>query len=51
MRAYLTNLPMKTWLILVASAIVIAYPVVSLVLPAVMRAVVPEVVRTVLSVI
>ena len=51
MRAYLTNLPMRIWLMLVASAIVIAYPVVSIVFPALVHAVVPEVVRTVLSVI
>jgi hypothetical protein len=51
MRAYLTNLPMRTWLLLVASAIVIAYPLVSILFPAMVRAIVPEVVRTVLSVI
>jgi hypothetical protein len=51
MRAYLTNLPMRIWLLLVASAIVIAYAVVSIVFPAVVRAVVPEAVRTVMSVI
>jgi hypothetical protein len=51
MRAYLTNLPMRTWLLLVVPAVVIAYPLASIILPAVVRAVVPQVVRTVLSVI
>jgi len=51
MKAYLTNLPMRTWLLLVMPAVVVAYPVVRIVVPAVAHAVVPEVVRTVLSVI
>ncbi|HUA14919.1 MAG TPA: hypothetical protein VMG31_06455 [Verrucomicrobiae bacterium] len=51
MKAYFTNLPMRTWLLLVAPAVVIAYPVARLVLPAVMHAVVPQVVRTLLNVI
>jgi hypothetical protein len=51
MKAYLTNLPMKIWLVLVVPAVVIAYPVVRIVVPAVVHAVVPEAVRTVLSVI
>jgi hypothetical protein len=51
MRAYLTNLPMRNWLLLVVPAVVVAYPVVRIVVPAVARAVVPEMVRTVLSVI
>lgn len=51
MKAYLTNLPTRLWLFLVVPAVVIAYPVVMIVVPAVIRAVVPEAVRTVLSVI
>ena len=51
MRAYLNNLPMRTWLLLVGPALVIAYPIARIVLPAVIHAVVPEVVRTVLSTI
>lgn len=51
MKAYLANLPTKTWALLVVPAIVIAYPVVRIVIPAALRAVVPEVVKTVLSVI
>jgi len=50
-KAYLANLPMRTWLLLAVPAIVSAYPVVRIVIPALARAVVPEVVRTVLSVI
>jgi hypothetical protein len=51
MKAYFTNLPMKIWLLLVGPAVLIAYPVVRIVVPAVVHAVVPEAVRTVLSVI
>jgi len=51
MKAYLANLPTKTWLLLVVPAVALAYPIATLVLPAVLRAVVPEVVRSVLSVI
>lgn len=51
MKAYLNNLPMRTWLMVVVPAVVVAYPVVRIVVPCVIRAVVPEVVRTVLSVI
>jgi hypothetical protein len=51
MKAYLTNLPMKIWVVLIVPAVVIAYPVARIVVPAVVHAVVPEAVRTVLSVI
>jgi hypothetical protein len=51
MKAYFNNLPTKTWLLFVVPAVVIAYPVVRIVVPAVVHAVVPEVVRTVFSVI
>ncbi len=51
MKANFTNLPTRTWLLIVLPVVVIGYPVVSLVVPAVVHAVVPEVVRTVLSVI
>jgi hypothetical protein len=49
MKAYLANLPTKIWTLLALSAVVIAYPVVMIVLPAVIRAVVPETVRSILS--
>jgi len=51
MKAYLNNLPMRTWLLLVLPVIVVAYPVARIVVPAVVHAVVPEVVRSVLHVI
>jgi hypothetical protein len=51
MKTYFHNLPTKTWLLLVIPAVVIAYPVVRMVVPAVIHAVVPEVVRSVLSAI
>jgi len=51
MKAYFTNLPMRTWVLLIVPAVAIAYPVVRMVVPAVVRAVVPEVVRSVLHVI
>ena len=51
MKAYFTNLPTRTWLLLVTSAVVIAYPLVRIVASAFAHAVVPDFVRTVLSVI
>jgi hypothetical protein len=51
MKAYFTNLPMKIWLLIALPAVLIAYPIVCIVLPAVVHAVVPEVVRSVLNVI
>jgi hypothetical protein len=49
MRAYLASLPCKFWMLLSLSAVVTAYPVVMVVLPAIIRAVVPETVRSILS--
>jgi hypothetical protein len=49
MKAYFTNLPTKTWLLLVVPALLIAYPVARILVPEVVHAVVPEVIRTVLS--
>jgi hypothetical protein len=46
MKAYLANLPPKIWMLL--TLVVIAYPVVMVVLPAMIRAVVPETVRSIL---
>lgn len=50
MKAYFTNLPTKVWALLVVPAVMLAYPIARIVVPAVVHAVVPEVVRTVLSV-
>jgi hypothetical protein len=49
MKAYFANLPMRVWLLMVVPTVVIAYPVSRIVIPAVVHAVVPEVVRNVLS--
>lgn len=51
MKSYFTNLPMRTWLLIMVPAVALAYALVKIVVPAVVHAVVPEVVRTVLSVI
>ena len=51
MKAYFTNLPTKTWLLIVVPSVILAYPVGRIVVPAVLHAVVPEVVRNVLNVI
>jgi hypothetical protein len=51
MKTYFSNLPMRIWFLLVLPAVAIAYPVFCIVVPAVVRAVVPDVVRSVLSVI
>jgi hypothetical protein len=49
MKAYLANLPPKICMLLTLSAVVIAYPVVMIVLPAIIRAVVPETARSILN--
>ena len=51
MKAYLNNLSTKKWLLLVIPTLIIAYPVARIVIPAVIHAVVPEVVRSLISVI
>ena len=51
MKAYFTNLPTRVWMLLLVPAVMIAYPLVRCVIPAVVHAVVPEAVRTVLSMI
>lgn len=51
MRAYLAKLTPKALILLAVPVLAIAYPLVTIVLPAVLRAVVPDVVRSVLSLI
>jgi hypothetical protein len=51
MKAYINNLPTKIWVLLVVPAVLVAYPVVRVMVPAVLHAVVPDVVRSLLSVI
>ena len=49
MRAYLSNLSPRTWVWVTVPLVVVAYPLFTLVLPLVFRAVLPEVVRNFLS--
>ena len=51
MNARFNHLSTRTWLLLVVPAVVLAYPIARLVIPAVIHAVVPEVVRNLFSVI
>ena len=51
MKSILNNLPTRTWLVLVLTAVVAAYPIVRLLVPAVVHAVIPAAVRTLFSVI
>jgi hypothetical protein len=51
MRDYLTNLTPKVRIFLAVPIVVIAYPVITILLPAIVRAVIPDVVRSVLSLI
>jgi hypothetical protein len=51
MRRYLAKLPPKAQFLLALPLLAIAYPVVMIVVPAIVRAVVPDVVRSVLSLI
>jgi hypothetical protein len=51
MRAYLAKLTPGTWTLLALPVVAIAYPVVTVVVPAMVNAVVPAVVRTVFSLI
>ena len=49
MRAYLANLTPKAFMLLAVPVVAIAYPLVTCVLPAVVRALLPDAVRSVLS--
>jgi hypothetical protein len=51
MRAYLTNLTPKARILLAVPIVAITYPVIMILLPAIVRAIVPDVVRSVLSLI
>jgi len=48
MKAYFANLSPKGWILWVVPAALVAYPIAVLVLPTVIHAVVPDVVRSVL---
>ena len=49
MQDYLTKLHPKTRLALAISLVIAAYPVVMVIIPAILRAIVPDTVRSVLS--
>jgi hypothetical protein len=51
MRAYLANLTPKARMLLAIPIIAVAYPAVMILVPAIVRALVPDVVRSVLSLI
>jgi hypothetical protein len=51
MKAYLANQSSNAWAVAAVTVVLIAYPIVRIVFPAVVHAVVPEVVRTVLNLI
>jgi hypothetical protein len=48
MKAYFEKLPTKGWLLIIVPVLVAGYPLVRVVVPTVIHAVVPEVVRNVL---
>jgi hypothetical protein len=49
MKTYFNNLSSTTWALLAIPLVAVAYPVVTIVVPALLRAVVPESVRAILS--
>jgi hypothetical protein len=51
MRSYLANLNSRTAMLLAVPLLAIAYSIVTMVLPAIVRAMIPDVVRSVLNLI
>jgi hypothetical protein len=51
MRAHLANLTPKVHMLIALPLVAIAYPVITILLPAIIRAIVPDVVRSVLKLI
>ena len=51
MRAYFAHLTPKARVLLLLPVLAIAYPVIMILMPAIIRAVIPDVVRSVLSLI
>ena len=49
MRAYFTNVPSRTWMLLLVPALAIAYPIGRCLVVAIVHEVVPQVVRNVFS--
>jgi hypothetical protein len=48
MKAHFENLSARTWVFLLVPAALIAYPLIAVAVPALVRAIVPDAVRTVL---
>ena len=51
MRAYLSNLPNGVWALAAVPAVLLAYPIARVLIPFVVHAIVPDVVRNVLNMI
>ena len=51
MKAYLANRSSNAWALAAVTVVLIAYPIVRILIPAVIHALVPEMVRTVLNLI
>jgi|GEM_PF-1489295 hypothetical protein len=51
MKAYFNALPTTAWLLLTVAGLIIAYPIVQILVPTVVHAVVPDVVREMLRLI
>lgn len=51
MKAFIAKLPTNTWAVAAVTVVLIAYPIVKIAGPAVLHAVVPDVVRTVINLI
>jgi hypothetical protein len=51
MKAYLAKLPTNTWAVAAVTVVLVAYPIGRIIVPAVLHAVVPDLVRTVLHLI
>jgi hypothetical protein len=51
MKAQFSNLSNRAWFLIIVPTIIVAYPLVRIVVPAVFHAIVPQVVQSVLSMI
>lgn len=51
MKAHIANMSSNAWALAAVTVVLVAYPIVCIVVPAVVHAVVPDVVRTVMNLI
>jgi hypothetical protein len=51
MKNYFSNLSARTWALVAVPFVLVAYPIVAILVPAMLRAVMPQAVRTVLTLI